>query len=159
MVLETLLGGLLGGAARLAPEVLKFLDRKGERSHELALQDKQHELLRIQGQTRLDQTHAEVDGQQFTTAVQALQAAVAAQAVQTGIKWVDAASALVRPIVTYVMFAFYGLAKLATYVQVMASGLAWDSAILTIWGVGDMAMLNAILSFWFLGRVLDKVTR
>ena len=39
-MIETLLGGLLGGAFRLAPEVLKWLDRKGERSHELAMQDK-----------------------------------------------------------------------------------------------------------------------
>lgn len=28
-MIETLLGGLLGGAFRLAPEVLKWLDRKG----------------------------------------------------------------------------------------------------------------------------------
>jgi len=39
-MIETLLGGLLGGAFRLAPEVLKWLDRKGERGHELAMQDK-----------------------------------------------------------------------------------------------------------------------
>lgn len=29
-MIETLLGGLLGGAFRLAPEILKWLDRKGE---------------------------------------------------------------------------------------------------------------------------------
>ena len=39
-MIETLLGGLLGAAFRLAPEVLKWLDRKGERGHELAMQDK-----------------------------------------------------------------------------------------------------------------------
>ena len=39
-MIETLLGGLLGGAFRLAPEFLKWLDRKGERGHELAMQDK-----------------------------------------------------------------------------------------------------------------------
>ena len=38
-MIETLLGGLLGGAFRLAPEILKWLDRKGERGHELAMQD------------------------------------------------------------------------------------------------------------------------
>ena len=32
-MIETLLGGLLGGAFRLAPEILKWLDRKGERGH------------------------------------------------------------------------------------------------------------------------------
>ena len=39
-MIETLLGGLLGGAFRLAPEILKWLDRNGERSHELSMQDK-----------------------------------------------------------------------------------------------------------------------
>ncbi len=39
-MIETLLGGLLGGAFRLAPEILEWLDRKGERGHELAMQDK-----------------------------------------------------------------------------------------------------------------------
>ncbi|GGH55394.1 hypothetical protein GCM10010975_12910 [Comamonas phosphati] len=39
-MIETLLGGLLGGAFRLAPELLKWLDRQGERGHELAMQDK-----------------------------------------------------------------------------------------------------------------------
>ena len=39
-MIETLLGGLLGGAFRLTPEILKWIDRKGERAHELAIQDK-----------------------------------------------------------------------------------------------------------------------
>ena len=39
-MIETLLGGLLGGAFRLAPEILKWMDRKSERGHELAMQDK-----------------------------------------------------------------------------------------------------------------------
>ena len=39
-MIETLLGGLLGGTFRLAPEILKWLDRKSERGHELAMQDK-----------------------------------------------------------------------------------------------------------------------
>ena len=43
-MIETLLGGLLGGAFRLAPEILKGLDRQGERGHELAMQDKALEL-------------------------------------------------------------------------------------------------------------------
>ena len=39
-MIETLLGGLLGGAFRLAPEILKWMDRNGERSHELAMRAK-----------------------------------------------------------------------------------------------------------------------
>ncbi len=36
-MIETLLGGLLGGAFRLAPEILKLLDRAAERGAERCL--------------------------------------------------------------------------------------------------------------------------
>ena len=48
-MIETLLGGLLGGAFRLAPEILKWMDRNGERSHELAMQDKALEFEKLRG--------------------------------------------------------------------------------------------------------------
>ena len=48
-MIETLLGGLMGGAFRLAPELLKWLDRKGERGHELAMQDKALEFEKLRG--------------------------------------------------------------------------------------------------------------
>lgn len=48
-MIETLLGGLLGDTFRLAPEVLKWLDRKGERDHDLAMQDKALELEKLCG--------------------------------------------------------------------------------------------------------------
>ena len=48
-MIETLLGGLMGGLFRLAPEVLKWLDRKGERGHELAMQDKALEFEKLRG--------------------------------------------------------------------------------------------------------------
>jgi hypothetical protein len=52
-MIETLLGGLLGGAFRLAPEVLKWLDRRGERGHELAMQDKALEFEKLRGAQRM----------------------------------------------------------------------------------------------------------
>ena len=52
-MIETLLGGLLGGAFRLAPEILKWLDRNGERAHELAMQDKALEFEKLRGAQRM----------------------------------------------------------------------------------------------------------
>jgi len=52
-MIETLLGGLLGGAFRLAPEILKRLDRKGERGHELAMQDKALEFEKVRGASQI----------------------------------------------------------------------------------------------------------
>ena len=52
-MIETLLGGLLGGAFRPAPEILKWLDRQGERGHELAMQDKALEFEKLRGAQRM----------------------------------------------------------------------------------------------------------
>ena len=60
-MIETLLGGLLGGAFRLAPEILKWFDRKGERGHELAMQDKALEFEKLRGASRMGEIGASAD--------------------------------------------------------------------------------------------------
>jgi len=60
-MIETLLGSLLGGVFRLAPEILKWLDRNGERSHELAMQDKALEFEKLRGAQRMDEIGAGAD--------------------------------------------------------------------------------------------------
>lgn len=62
-MIETLLGGLLGGAFRLAPEILKWFDRQGERGHELAMQDKALEFEKLRGAQRMAEIGAAVKGQ------------------------------------------------------------------------------------------------
>ena len=48
-MIETLLGTLFGGLFRMALEVLKWVDRKDERAHELAMFDKQLEADKLKG--------------------------------------------------------------------------------------------------------------
>ena len=52
---SSILGGLLGGAFRLVPELFKFLDAKNERAHELAMQDKQLEFAKLQGSQKIQE--------------------------------------------------------------------------------------------------------
>ena len=75
-MIETLLGGLLGGAFRLAPEILKWMDRKGERSHELAMQDKALEFEKLRGAQRMGEIGATADAAWNTGAIDALREAV-----------------------------------------------------------------------------------
>lgn len=60
-MIETLAGGLLDGAFRLAPELLKWLDRKDERGHELAMQNKVLEFEKLLGAHRMDEIGAGID--------------------------------------------------------------------------------------------------
>lgn len=89
-MIETLLGGLLGGAFRLAPEVLKWLDRKGERGHELAMQDKAIEFEKLRGAQRMSEIGAAADLAWSTGALDALKESVHAQGQRSGVRWADA---------------------------------------------------------------------
>ncbi len=156
-MIETLLGGLLGGAFRLAPEILKWLDRKGERGHELAMQDKALEFEKLRGAQRMGEIGAAADGAWNTGAIEALKEAVAAQGQRSGIAWADALSASVRPVITYWFMALYCAAKTATFAAGVGAGAGWGDAILHAWTDADQALWAGVLNFWFLGRVFDRV--
>jgi hypothetical protein len=156
-MIETLLGGLLGGAFRLAPEILKWLDRKGERGHELAMQDKALEFEKLRGAQRMAEIGAAADAAWNTGAIEALREAVAAQGQRTGVGWADALSASVRPVITYWFMALYCAAKTATFAAGVGAGAGWGDAILHAWTDADQALWAGVLNFWFLGRVFDRV--
>ena len=156
-MIETLLGGLLGGAFRLAPEILKWLDRKGERGHELAMQDKALEFEKLRGAQRMAEIGSAADAAWNTGAIEALKEAVAAQGQRSGIGWADALSASVRPVITYWFMALYCAAKTATFAAGASAGAAWGDAILHAWTDADQALWAGVLNFWVLGRVFDRV--
>lgn len=155
-MLETILGGALGGLARLAPEVLKFLDRKNERKHELALGEQQFKMASAQNQAALAKADIELMQSQFVAALDAMKEGIVAQGRSTGIRWVDAISATVRPAITYWIFALYSIAKSYQIKLVMASGAGLSEAVSASWSASDDAMLSAVLTFWFIGRVWER---
>ena len=155
-MIETLLGGLLGGAFRLAPELLKWLDRRGERGHELAMQDKALEFEKLRGAQRMDEIHASADAAWNTGAIESLREAIAAQGKRSGVRWADALSVSVRPIITYWFMALYCAAKLATFAAALTAGQGWAVAATQAWTEADQALWAGVLNFWFLNRTLEK---
>ena len=158
-MIETLLGGLLGGAFRLAPEVLKWLDRSGERKHELAMQDKALEFEKLRGAQRMAEIGAAADGAWNVGALEALKESVLAQGRISGVKWVDAWSSSVRPVLTYWFMALYCTAKVAAFIGVLNAGASWIDAVSQTWSEADQALWSGVLNFWFIGRVFDRVRR
>jgi hypothetical protein len=156
-MIETLLGGLLGGAFRLAPEILKWLDRKGERGHELSMQDKALEFEKIRGAQRMNEIGAGADAAWNVGAIETLRDAVRTQGEKTGVRWADALSSSVRPVITYWFMALYCAAKTAAFVAAVTAGASYGVAILHAWTEADQALWAGVLNFWFLGRVFDRV--
>lgn len=156
MVIETILGSIVGGGFRILPDLLKHFDKKNERAHELKMRDldivaaekmadQKLKLVETQGQIQVD-----------TAQIELWKAAVEAQSKPTGVRWVDALSAFVRPGVTYAFFFLYALVKIAMLVLAWQQADFW-SAVLKIWGPEDQATFSAILTFWFVHRTSDKI--
>jgi hypothetical protein len=156
-MIETLLGGLLGGAFRLAPELLKWFDRQGERGHELAMQDKALEFVKLRGTQRMSEIGAGADAAWNVGAIETLRDAVRTQGEKTGVRWADALSSSVRPVITYWFMALYCAAKTAAFVAAVTAGAGYGVAILHAWTEADQALWAGVLNFWFLGRVFDRV--
>lgn len=149
-----ILGSIFGGLFRLAPEVLKWLDRKNERSHELSMFKLQTDLEKLRGEFRIEEKYVE----HSNATLDAIGKAMDQQAVadSKAYKWVASLSALVRPGVTYILFGLYVLHKLTIAIYAMTSGAHWMDIATAAWTVEDFAMLNMILTFWFVGRSIEK---
>lgn len=156
MILEML--GLAGGAlTRLVPEVLKFMDRRGERGHELSMFDKQLRADELKGAQRLAEISAQAESALNAGELTALIEATRAQGARTGVPFVDAINALMRPLLTFWWcVALYTAALWAQYHQLTVHGLATAEAILRLWGPEERLIANSIISFWFVDRSLRK---
>jgi hypothetical protein len=154
--LTTVASGLGGGLLRLAPEALKVFDRKNERKHELALGDQQIRLLQAQSSTRMAEVTNQSDATQAVTAMEALRDAIKVQGQLTGNKFVDGISQLVRPLWTYYVLLTWGTVKCVDVWQAMVNDIPWMTIRGYVWGVEDASMISALMSFWFLDRVLKR---
>lgn len=154
MVLEGLLGSLFGGIFRMAPEVLKYLDRGNERKHELEILDRQLESEKLRGAQKLEEQYVDYSTAQLNAIGEAFKQQGEADA--KAWKWVASMSALVRPGVTYALFGLYVFGKV---VILTAANVTWDQLVSKAWTTEDFAMLNMILTFWFVGRTIEKPTK
>lgn len=148
-----LLGSLFGGVFRLAPEVLKYFDKKNERKHESEMFGKQVDLEKTRGQIKLDEIHASHDMAIDSGVMSAFNASIQQQA-DGG--WVAALSASVRPVITYYLLLMYGVVKTSAIINGYDEGLGFAQAVAAIWGPDDIAMLAGVVNYWFLDRTLTK---
>lgn len=134
-MIDVLVGYLLGGAFRLAPELLRWYDRQAERGYHLALLDKpQRDVPELRPQSRQPRTiyHARV----------------------------EALSSVMRPLITFWwVVVLYTAALVAQYIALLAAGAEQLEAILKLWGPDEKAIVAGIVNYWFMDRSLQKDTR
>jgi hypothetical protein len=161
-MLETItsgvLGSLVGGAFRLAPELLKLVDKKDERKHELKMFTLQTDLEKVKGEYRMEEKYVDFSVAQLQ-AIESTQK-TELEALSKAPAWVAAMSALVRPIITYLMFALYIGIKIAFICQgIFVDPDEWALVLAKNWTNDDIGMLMMILTFHFVGRPLEKYNK
>ena len=161
-MLELLSGGifgsLLGGLFRLAPEVLKFLDKKNERGHELEMFDRQCQLESQRGQQRMDEIGARHEATIDAGVINAFNAAIESQTemVKAAGGFAASLSASVRPVVTYwILFIWSGVHLWMAYSS-WRTGMEPTEVFKLMMSADFSALVSGTLNYWFLDRTLSK---
>lgn len=152
------LGSLLGGLFRLAPEVMKWMDRKDERKHELAMFAQRCELEKQQGSQKLAEIGAQHSAAVDTGVITAFQDAIKSQTemAKAAGGWVAALSASVRPVVTYLLLSIYLALQVAMAAAALANGGDVETVFKTVMTPDFCGLVSGVISYWFLSRTLEK---
>lgn len=121
------------------------------------MQDKALEFEKLRGAQRMDEIGAGADAAWNVGAIETLREAVRTQGEKTGVRWADALSSSVRPVITYWFMALYCAAKTAAFVAAIEGSADWGVAIVHAWTEADQALWAGVLNFWFIGRVFERV--
>jgi uncharacterized membrane protein (DUF106 family) len=153
-----ILGSLLGGVFRLAPEVLKWMDKKDERAHERLMFEQQCALEQVRGQQKLTEIGAQREATVDAGVMNAFNSAIEQQTemVKAAGGWVASLSASVRPMVTYWILLIWSFIHIWFAWNAWATG-AHPDAVFKLMMSGDFsALVSGTLNYWFLDRTLAK---
>jgi len=153
-----ILGSLLGGVFRLAPEFLKWLDKRNERQHELLMFQRQCELEVQRGQQKLAEIGAQREAAIDSGVMGALSAAIQQQAdmAKAAGGWAASLSASVRPVATYWILLIWSFVHVWFAVSGWLSGLPAAEVFKAAMSADFSALVAGTLNYWFLDRTLAK---
>jgi hypothetical protein len=152
------LGSILGGVFRLAPEVLKWLDKKNERQHELAMFNRQCDLEAQRGAQKLQEIGAQHGMAVDAGVLDAFKSALDQQTdmVKKAGGWVASLSASVRPVVTYWVLFIWSFVHIWFAWNAWLQGMPPVEVFKTAMSADFAALVAGTINYWFLDRTLEK---
>jgi hypothetical protein len=158
----SLISSLMGFAAGGLPKVLDFVQDRGDKKHELAMMAMQRErelALAKEGfvaQAKVEEIKTEQIAMQ-TQAQEKLAMWKHDMKIGEGAStWVINLRASVRPVVTYVFVGLLVVVDIAGIWYAYSTGVAFAQAMDMVFSDDEMAILAAIISFWFGSQAFNK---
>jgi len=145
----TLLASIAGFISSLIPEILKFFKDQHDKKHELSILDRQIEQSKQNQSRTLEEIHISRD---------LIEQASLYSTYKSGINWVDALNASVRPVLAYCFFLMYFFVKYVQYKAIQSSAILVQYLDI-IWNIDDQAIFAGIISFYFGQRTFSKHLR
>ncbi len=153
-----LLGSIFGGLFRLAPEVLKWLDKKNERQHELAMFDRQCDLEAQRGAQKLQEIGAQHGMAVDMGVLDAFKGVIDQQTemAKAAGGWVAAISASVRPVVTYWILFIWSFVHIWFAWNAWLQGMPPAEVFKVAMSPDFSALVGGTINYWFMDRTLAK---
>lgn len=158
----SLVSSLLGFAAGGLPKVLDFVQDRGDKKHELALMAAQRErelALAKEGfiaQAAVEEIKTEQIAMQTQAQEKLAMWAHDAKIGEGASTWVINLRASVRPVVTYLFVGLLIVVDVAGIWYAYSTGVAFAEAMEMVFSDDEMAILAAIISFWFGSQAFQK---
>jgi D-alanyl-D-alanine carboxypeptidase len=157
-ILSTVVSFLMGGV----PKLLDMFQDKSDKKHEL-------ELARMQTEREMQMMERGYAAQAKVEEIRTDQIAIQAEA-QTHMallqhdiesakgasQWVINARAMVRPAITYGMFALLVFVDIFGFLYAFKTGVAFDTALNLLWDDDSQQIFASIIAFYFGGQAFKK---
>ncbi|MDX1949944.1 MAG: hypothetical protein SFT90_05535 [Rickettsiales bacterium] len=135
----TILSSFIGFISSVIPDLLKQIQDRRDKKHEV-------EILKLQMENARAGHKEKLDVIEVNSGLE--EAKIIYQNQNSGVRFIDGLNASVRPIIAYGFFILYCMVK---YFQVQG-GLVWQ-----IWQEEDQAIFAGIISFYFGSRAMQKL--
>ncbi|MDC0349174.1 hypothetical protein OAN21_02060 [Alphaproteobacteria bacterium] len=146
----TLLGSLLGFVGSFIPELFKYFRDKSDQSHELAILDRQVDMMKLRHSQNIEDLQMIGETEALKILYKYPQ--------KMDVRWVDALSGSVRPLITYAFFVLYlsmkGVQIYGLWKSLPVEG--WENLLMKIWHEEDQVLFATVMSFWFGQRALMR---
>jgi hypothetical protein len=145
----TLFASVAGFITSIFPEIIKYLRDKSDKQHELEMLKKQIEFSQNTSEHKLEEIYLAQD---------IIESKALYSTFKSGILWVDALNASVRPVLAYSFFLLYLIVKYMQY-QLVKDTCDVLLNVEILWTVEDQAIFAGIISFYFGQRTINKMRR